>query len=76
MPPSSSPDEFSALPDIVDFAAVPLELCGQALPNHSNQFDEFDALNEIDPFSGIDLDAIPGLAPIQFVPLCLSSNIC
>lgn len=67
MPPSLSQDEFADLPDIVDFSAITLEGDSQGITGPQTEavddFAEFDEYNEVDSFSGIDLDSITELGP-------------
>ena len=69
MPSILSQDEYSAIPDIVDFSVIPDVVFGQNTQHASQQraqedpFDEFDLYNETHSFAGIDLDAIPELRP-------------
>ncbi|KAH9922001.1 uncharacterized protein BXZ73DRAFT_104259 [Epithele typhae] len=69
MPRAWSQDEFSELPDIVDFGRIPSNIALGALvmvvPDTNDPFGEFDTYNELDSFAGIDLDSVPALGPAQ-----------
>ncbi|KAI0762658.1 hypothetical protein C8Q74DRAFT_1291439 [Fomes fomentarius] len=67
---NSSQDEFADLPDIVDFGAIPLinltnPPSDDTRANPADEFVEYDDYNDVDCFTGIDLDTIVELGPVQ-----------
>lgn len=66
----NSQDEFADLPDIVDFGAIPLinltnPPSDNTRANPADEFMEYDDYNDVDCFTGINLDTIAELGPVQ-----------